>query len=143
MIDTCGHLVHIDFGFVFGLGGSAYFNFCVCPDLITLQFLPPLAPGKAFSMEKAPFKLTEEMVAVMGGIKSKHFNKYEELCVDAFKAARKHQRVVIRLMEIMSYCSNYPSFKYNKNAIPDFRRRLMLHVPDEMIAVEVKKLVSM
>ena len=41
MIDNLGHIIHIDFGFVFGL-----------------------APGKAFSMEKAPWKLTTEMVEV-------------------------------------------------------------------------------
>jgi phosphatidylinositol kinase/protein kinase (PI-3 family) len=41
MIDTQGHLIHIDFGFVFGL-----------------------APGKQFSMETAPWKLTEEMADV-------------------------------------------------------------------------------
>lgn len=41
MLDNVGHIIHIDFGFVFGL-----------------------APGKAFSMEKAPWKLTEEMVEV-------------------------------------------------------------------------------
>ena len=41
MIDLEGHIIHIDFGFVFGL-----------------------APGKAFSMEKAPWKLTVEMVEV-------------------------------------------------------------------------------
>jgi hypothetical protein len=41
MIDIHGHIIHIDFGFVFGL-----------------------APGKAFSMETAPWKLTEEMAEV-------------------------------------------------------------------------------
>ena len=45
MIDTRGHLIHIDFGFVFGL-----------------------APGKQFSMETAPWKLTEEMVDVSTAI---------------------------------------------------------------------------
>ena len=42
MIDNQGHVIHIDFGFVFGL-----------------------APGKAFSMETAPWKLTPEMVEVI------------------------------------------------------------------------------
>ena len=41
MIDSHGHIIHIDFGFVFGL-----------------------APGKAFSMERAPWKLTKEMADV-------------------------------------------------------------------------------
>ena len=40
-MDTKGRLIHIDFGFVFGI-----------------------APGKKFSMETAPFKLTAEKVDV-------------------------------------------------------------------------------
>ena len=41
MMDNKGRLIHIDYGFVFGI-----------------------APGKKFSMETAPWKLTEEMVDV-------------------------------------------------------------------------------
>jgi phosphatidylinositol kinase/protein kinase (PI-3 family) len=41
MMHRNGQLIHIDFGFVFGL-----------------------APGKKFSMETAPWKLTVEMVEV-------------------------------------------------------------------------------
>ena len=41
MLDNKGRVIHIDYGFVFGI-----------------------APGKQFSMETAPWKLTEEMVDV-------------------------------------------------------------------------------
>ena len=41
MMHRSGQLIHIDFGFVFGL-----------------------APGKQFSMEKAPWKFTVEIVDV-------------------------------------------------------------------------------
>jgi phosphatidylinositol 4-kinase B len=44
LIDSDGHIVHIDFGFVLSQ-----------------------APGGSFSLESAPFKLTNEMVEVMGG----------------------------------------------------------------------------
>lgn len=71
MIDAAGHMIHIDFGFVFGL-----------------------APGKALSLEKAPWKLTVEMVEVMGGMDSAHFKMYADLCVQAFKVARVHYREV-------------------------------------------------
>ncbi|CAI5741131.1 unnamed protein product [Peronospora destructor] len=43
MLSTEGHVVHIDFGFVLGI-----------------------APGNTFSLETAPFKLTPEMVEIMG-----------------------------------------------------------------------------
>jgi phosphatidylinositol kinase/protein kinase (PI-3 family) len=56
MIDSSGHLIHIDFGFVFGL-----------------------APGKQFSMETAPWKLTEEMVEV------RRFSFTESLLITFFQ----------------------------------------------------------
>jgi phosphatidylinositol 4-kinase B len=44
MIDTEGHIVHIDYG-----------------------FLLSNAPGKGIKFEKAPFKLTQEFVDLLGG----------------------------------------------------------------------------
>jgi phosphatidylinositol kinase/protein kinase (PI-3 family) len=107
MIDSSGHLIHIDFGFVFGL-----------------------APGKQFSMETAPWKLTEEMVEVrrfsftesssscsslsfkvMGGWDSPYFQLYANLTTEAFRAVRRHTDDICKLMEIMSHMSCYPAFK--------------------------------
>jgi phosphatidylinositol 4-kinase len=50
MFDNFGHVIHIDFGFM--LGNS---------------------PGGNFGFEKAPFKLTEEMVEVIGGVEGELF----------------------------------------------------------------------
>jgi len=119
MIDKDGHIVHIDFGFVFGL-----------------------APGKAFSMEKAPWKLNKEMVAVMGGRSSKWFGEYRKRCVQAMLTARKHSRQVMSLMEIMQYQSNYPAFRYNPNAISDFRSRLYVDAPETAITDIVERLIG-
>ena len=119
MIDASGHIIHIDFGFVFGL-----------------------APGKAFSLEKAPWKLTVEMVDVMGGLEGAPFKRYKALCVDAFRAARAHAREVEGLMEIMAHKSVYPAFKYCKTVIPDFRKRLMLDRPDDHVPAIVEGFVK-
>ena len=108
MIDTAGHIVHIDFGFVFGL-----------------------APGKAFSMElRVPWKLNKEMVAVMGGLQSKHYTRYVELCVKALACARQPAAAdgAAALMEILTHKSNFPAFRYNPSAIADFRQRLLPRV---------------
>lgn len=102
MIDTNGHLIHIDFGFVFGL-----------------------APGKQFSMEKAPWKITEEMVEVMGGRKSEVYDTYLQLCGQCLSALRKHTDALCSMMEIMAYESNYPAFRFNPNAIQDMKARLV------------------
>lgn len=56
LIDDAGHLIHIDFGFMF-----------------------TNAPGKGLKFEKAPFKLTKEFVDVMGGVNSKNFQKFRKL----------------------------------------------------------------
>ena len=47
----------------------------------------------------------------MGGKSSPYFKKYKEACVEAFNIARKNASQVITLMEIMSFQSNFPSFK--------------------------------
>ncbi len=89
MIDKDGHVIHIDFGFVFGL-----------------------APGKAFSMEKAPWKLNKELAEVMGGKTSDYYVEYRRRCIQALTVARRHAKEVTLLMEVMQYHSNYPAFKY-------------------------------
>uniref|UniRef100_A0A6B2L004 1-phosphatidylinositol 4-kinase n=1 Tax=Arcella intermedia TaxID=1963864 RepID=A0A6B2L004_9EUKA len=73
MMDTDGNLLHIDFGY-----------------LLT----------RTIEFEKAPFKLTEEFIDVIGGEKSKLFQRYEELCVQGFFAIRKHYRKILTLVEM-------------------------------------------
>lgn len=123
MIDTSGHIVHIDFGFVMGM-----------------------APGNEFSMERAPFKLTKEYVEVMGGIGSPCFKQYEELVVAGFKEARKNSQIALGLVEIMMYKSRYPCFtgKYgNGISLKRFEKRLMLGVPDSQIEKRAKALITL
>jgi phosphatidylinositol kinase/protein kinase (PI-3 family) len=56
LIDSEGHLIHIDFG-----------------------FLLSNAPGKGIKFESAPFKLTSEFVETMGGVNSKYFTRFRKL----------------------------------------------------------------
>ena len=114
MIDTRGHLIFIDFGFAMGM-----------------------APGHEFSFEKAPFKLTNEYVEVMGGTDSECYKEFERLFVAGFEEARKNSQIALGLVEIMMYKSNYPCFsgwRYGHGAaIRGFEKRLMLHTPDDRI----------
>eukprot|EP00934_Nitzschia_sp_Nitz4_P000571 Nitzschia sp. Nitz4//scaffold139_size61406//2322//5362//NITZ4_006445-RA/size61406-processed-gene-0.48-mRNA-1//1//CDS//3329535807//571//frame0 len=122
MMDTRGHVVHIDFGFVMGM-----------------------APGNDFSMERAPFKLTKEYVEVMGGLDSEGYKEYEHLVVEAFKAARQNSQIALGLVEIMMYKSRYPCFtgKYgNGISLKRFEQRLMLDVPDDQIERRAKQLIT-
>lgn len=56
MIDAEGHIIHIDFG-----------------------FLLSNAPGKGVRLERAPFKLTQEFVDLLGGQQSKRFIQFRNL----------------------------------------------------------------
>jgi phosphatidylinositol kinase/protein kinase (PI-3 family) len=88
MIDNLGHLIFIDFGFAMGT-----------------------APGHEFSFGRAPFKLTQDYVDVMGGTDSECFKEFRNLFVKGFLEARKNSSIVLLgLVEIMMYKSNSPCF---------------------------------
>lgn len=93
-------------------------------------------------MEKAPWKLNKEMVDVMGGTDSEFFKQYKQRCIEAFTIARQHSREAINLVEIMQYHSNFPAFRYNGNALRDFRNRFYLDAPDSNIPKIVEGLLK-
>ncbi|CAG8981691.1 hypothetical protein HYALB_00006563 [Hymenoscyphus albidus] len=102
MIDDAGHILHIDFGFCFDI-----------------------APG-GVKFERAPFKLTTEMVAVMGGSTDhQSFKWFEELCVKAFLASRQYTEKLSQLVLLMMD-SGLPCFK--PETIQHFKERF---VPDK------------
>mmetsp|Transcript_28768 Transcript_28768/g.81140 ORF Transcript_28768/g.81140 Transcript_28768/m.81140 type:complete len:1026 (-) Transcript_28768:71-3148(-) len=123
MIDTKGHLIFIDFGFAMGM-----------------------APGHEFSMERAPFKFTDEYVEVMGGENSDCYKEFQRLFVEGFLQARANSQIALGLVEIMMYKSNYPCFsgwRYgNGVALRKFEQRLMLDVPDAQVPKLAKALIT-
>ena len=122
MIDTRGHVIHIDFGFAFGM-----------------------APGHEWSFERAPFKLTKDYIDVMGGTTSECFKEFTKLFVDGFKAARSNSLTALGLVEIMMYKSNYPCFtgtRYGGGvSLKRFEKRLMLDVPDNKVDRKARQLI--
>ena len=52
---------------------------------------------------------------MLGGKGSVYYNRYMQLCADALLVARKHAAKVVSMMEILSYMSNYPAFRYLHN----------------------------
>jgi len=79
LLDTCGHLIHIDFGFFF-----------------------LSSPGKNSGFESAPFKLTRDFVDVMDGPSSLKFRTFRELCCRTFLSLRKHCLEITLLVEMVS-----------------------------------------
>ncbi|OQR92559.1 phosphatidylinositol kinase (PIK-J) [Thraustotheca clavata] len=78
LIDADGHVIHIDFGFLF-----------------------TNSPGNNFNFERAPFKLTDEFVELMGGPRSSTFRYFRSLCVKAYWALHSAMDKLILLVEMM------------------------------------------
>lgn len=127
MEEKTGRVMHIDFGFVLGM-----------------------APGKDkvahtnFSMERAAFKLTPELVEAMGGRKSENWALFVQLLQDGLVETRKHQDTFITLIEIMGYRSRLPCFNQpgggTSRVIRELKQRLMLHMSDAQAKKKIRAL---
>ena len=116
MIDDAGHILHIDFGFCFDI-----------------------APG-GVKFERAPFKLTTEMVAVMGGSPDHQaFKWFEELCVKAFLASRQYTEKLSQLVLLM-IDSGLPCFK--PESLQHFKERFVLEKSEREAAEFMKSLIK-
>lgn len=115
MIDDAGHILHIDFGFCFDI-----------------------APG-GIKFERAPFKLTTEMVAVMGGSADhQSFKWFEELCVKAFLASRQYCEKLSQIVLLMMD-SGLPCFK--PESVRFFKERFVLEKNDREAADFMKDMI--
>jgi phosphatidylinositol 4-kinase len=76
LLDSKGHMVHIDFGFM--LSNS---------------------PGN-LQFEVGTFKLTQEYVELMGGQRSKHFARFRNSMVKGFLTLRDHSDELISFVEM-------------------------------------------
>lgn len=87
LLDTDGHLVHIDFGFILSI-----------------------APGGAFSIETAPFKMTEEYVSVLDGLESPLFGEFVKAFTAGFLALKAHSENIISTVKVLAIHSPFPCF---------------------------------
>lgn len=116
MIDDAGHILHIDFGF--------------CFDIV---------PG-GVKFERAPFKLTNEMISVMGGsMDHQAFKWFEELCVKAFLASRPYREKLSQLVLLM-LDSGLPCFK--PETMQHFRDRFVMDRSEREAADFMKGLIK-
>ncbi|CAG8926308.1 unnamed protein product [Penicillium salamii] len=136
MIDDAGHIIHIDFGFCFDI-----------------------APG-GVRFERAPFKLTSEMVAVMSGTHdpahhqggnsginlpgSSHnptntqpYKWFESLVVKAFLASRPYSTKLAHIVSLM-LDSGLPCFK--PETLKNFRDRFVLDKSERDAAEYMREL---
>lgn len=108
MIDGEGHIVHIDFGFLFDIG-----------------------PG-GVKFEPNSFKLTHEMVVLMGGRYSQGYQLFQKLTVKAFLAIRPHAEQLVSTVRMM-LDTQLPSFK-GEPTIKRLKDRFALGLNDRQAA---------
>ena len=122
LLDTAGHIIHIDFGFVFGV-----------------------APGGSFSLEMStPFKLTEEMIDVMGGLKSPLFSEFVTLFCCGFLALQSHCDTFLTIVDIMSRESTFKCFEGQESAeiISKLRERFCPDLTKEQTVAHALDLIK-
>ncbi|GLD92968.1 hypothetical protein PINS_up001560 [Pythium insidiosum] len=114
MMDQEGHILHIDFGFMLGL-----------------------RPGGAVGLEKhVPFKLTAEMVELMGGVKSPGYDRFRKLFLQGFLAVRREYIKLATILHLSTQNSPLPCFQAKKpvNILRAFRERLFHHEENDEVA---------
>jgi len=108
MIDADGHIVHIDFGFLFDIG-----------------------PG-GVKFEPNSFKLTHEMITLMGGRDSQGYALYQRLTVKGFLAIRPYADQIVEAVKLM-LGTGFPSFK-GEPTIKRLRERFGLELSERLAA---------
>ena len=114
MIDSEGHILHIDYGFFFSN-----------------------SPGRNMGFETAPFKLLQDFVSVMGGPDSDMFKYYRMLIFKGFLAARKHREAFVTLLRIAQADSKLPCFVGGESAFDAFEKRFQRGLTDEILMAHV------
>ncbi|GMH40744.1 hypothetical protein BSKO_08648 [Bryopsis sp. KO-2023] len=119
LIDSEGHIVHIDFGFIL-----------------------EISPGGNMKFEAADFKLSHEMAQLVdpGGMMTSHlFHQFEELCIRGFLAARTVADPIMACVALMKN-SGLPC--YIGKAVDNMLARLHLDKTEAQVAAMVKDMIK-
>ncbi|KAJ2162170.1 Phosphatidylinositol 4-kinase pik1alpha (PI4-kinase)(PtdIns-4-kinase) [Coemansia sp. RSA 552] len=117
LLDTAGHVIHIDFGFML-------YN----------------SPGSV-GFEQAPFKFPMEYVDILGGRDSAKFAEFRNLLVKAFLALRKHADNICLLVEMMVHDSSLPCLGGGLATVAALRDRFHLALSEQQIEELVDSLL--
>ncbi|CAL8144049.1 unnamed protein product [Orchesella dallaii] len=118
LLDSEGHLIHIDFGFILS------------------------ASPKNLGFENSPFKLTEEFVQVMGGTGSDMFEYFKILMLQGLVASRKYSDKIVHLVEIMRSGCQLPCFKSGVSTVTSMKSRFHMSMTEEQLQSLVNDLVN-
>jgi len=120
LIDSEGHVVHIDFGFM--LSNS---------------------PGN-MAFEAAPFKLTLEYLELLGGVSGPAFLRFKELMKIAFQALRREAERILMLVELMGRGTSMAAFSVGgvTGVVAALRQRFVLEKSEAEAREWVEELVG-
>uniref|UniRef100_A0A1I8ECW3 Phosphatidylinositol 4-kinase beta n=1 Tax=Wuchereria bancrofti TaxID=6293 RepID=A0A1I8ECW3_WUCBA len=118
LLDSEGHLIHIDFGYILSIS------------------------PKNLGFETSPFKLTQELVDVMGGLDSDMFSYYKILILKGLLATRKHYEQVVSIVEIMINGSQLPCFRGGSSTIRLLKDRFHMNYTEEQLRTLVDAMVE-
>ena len=117
MLDEEGHVIHIDFGFIF-----------------------EISPGGGLKFERAPFKLTREMIDVMGGSRdAPAFQSFVGLLTRCFFAARTRHEEIEAIADLMR-SAGFPCFR--ADSIKKLRERFCVDRNPKDVIGHVQKLID-
>lgn len=119
LLDSAGHIIHIDFGFILST-----------------------SPGKNLGFENSPFKLTHEFVEVMGGQGSDMFEYFKILILQGLVTSRKHMDKLVALVEIMQAGSDLPCFCKGSSTIQALKSRFHMNMTEEQLQLLVENFVE-
>jgi phosphatidylinositol 4-kinase len=111
LIDDVGHIIHIDYGFTLGI-----------------------SPGGNLGFETAAFKLTAEMVSLLGGLRSELFGSFVDMAVRGFLVTREAMDPILDIVYALED-SGLPNFMHK----PDNLEKLKARFVPEMTTTEAAK----
>eukprot|EP01029_Cantina_marsupialis_P008174 TRINITY_DN1944_c2_g1_i2.p1 TRINITY_DN1944_c2_g1~~TRINITY_DN1944_c2_g1_i2.p1 ORF type:complete len:215 (+),score=68.47 TRINITY_DN1944_c2_g1_i2:302-946(+) len=122
LLDREGHIVHIDFEHALGV-----------PSEIGLVFSTPF------------FKLTDEMIEVMGGDSSEGYLLFKRLCVHGFLALQDRHNELLTLMNLYTAADSMKCFKQSggkAKVLNDIQDRLFLQLSSDDTTIQVLKMIK-
>lgn len=118
LLDTQGHLIHIDYGFML-----------------------TSSPG-SLGFENAPFKLTVEFVEVMDGRNSPLYSYFRTLFQSGFLAIRQHHKSIMSIVQMMEAGSKMACFAKGPQTMKLLEDRFKIGLSEEEAIVFADELIN-
>jgi phosphatidylinositol 4-kinase A len=116
LVDKHGHIIHIDFGFIFDI-----------------------SPAGNMKFEKAAFKLTKEMIKIMQGTGTEPYATFVDLTIRAFLACRDYMEKLLDPVVLM-FNSGLECFR--DDSIKNFIDRFKLELNEDEAALYMRQLIT-